>query len=129
MLLRRELWRRGLRYRLHGKHLAGKPDLVFARDRVVIFCDGDFWHGRKWAQRRKRLASGANASYWIAKIESNMARDKRITAQLKSEGWLVIRIWESDIAADPQRAGSAISTAVLKRRGQRERATRPSYRV
>lgn len=129
MLLRRELWRRGFRYRLHGKHIAGKPDLVFGRDRVVIFCDGDFWHGREWTQRRKRLASGANANYWIAKIESNMARDKRISAQLQSEGWLVIRIWESAIAADPLSAGSVIAKAVRRRRSQRARVTRPSARA
>lgn len=68
--------------------------------RIVIFCDGDFWHGRNWNKRRRTLASGSNARYWIAKIESNMQRDARLRRRLRREGWSVIRVWESDIHRD-----------------------------
>lgn len=119
MLLRRELWRRGYRYRVHGRQLVGKPDLVFTSLRVVIFCDGDFWHGRDWRERKDRLSGGTNAEYWIAKIESNIARDERVTAQLRSEGWHVIRIWESDIKKHPHRAATLIGRVLLRRKSLR----------
>src|SRR6266550_2999750 len=56
--LRKALSSLGLRYRLHVKRLPGRPDVVFIRSRVAIFCDGDFWHGRKWKARRSRLKTG-----------------------------------------------------------------------
>jgi len=96
-LLRSALWRLGFRYRLHSRHLPGRPDIVFAPQRVAIFCDGDFWHGRDWPSRRAKLARGANGEYWIAKIESNIRRDSATTVQLKTLGWYVIRVWESEI--------------------------------
>ena len=73
--------------------------MVFRSDGVVVFCDGDFWHGKDWAERRNALARGANAEYWIGKIEGNMERDRRNNEVLRSEGWTVLRFWESDILA------------------------------
>ena len=58
MALRRALWQRGLRYRLAVRDLPGRPDIVFARERVLVFCDGDFWHGRNLAARVRKLALG-----------------------------------------------------------------------
>ena len=55
LTLRRELWRMGLRYRKHATTLPGKPDIVFVRARVVVFCDGDFWHGRNWESCKEKL--------------------------------------------------------------------------
>lgn len=77
--------------------MLGRPDFVFRFARLVVFVDGDFWHGRRFQERRQRLQRGHNASYWIAKIASNKARDRRVTATLRREGWLVIRLWESDV--------------------------------
>lgn len=108
MLLRREIWQRGIRYRLHDKRLPGSPDIVFSRARVAVFVDGDFWHGRHWAQRRKRLLLGANADYWVAKIESNRARDRANTRRLRQLGWTVIRLWETDVRRDPAGAAGAV---------------------
>src|SRR6201991_1052779 len=93
VLLRKELWRCGLRYRLHAPDLPGKPDIVFRSARLVVFCDGDFWHGRRWKQRRDRLDRGANAPYWTAKIAANMERDRRNNHTLRATGWTVIRLW------------------------------------
>ncbi len=83
LLLRRELWRRGYRYRIHARDLPGRPDLIFRGARVAVFCDGDFWHGRDWTERREKLQAGANGAYWIAKIESNMRRDLRTNELLR----------------------------------------------
>lgn len=97
LLLRRELWHRGLRYRLHDPKLPGKPDIIFPRAKLAVFIDGDFWHGRNWPQRKTRLARGVNARYWIAKIEANIQRDRRVSEQLRRMGWTVIRVWETDV--------------------------------
>src|SRR6266852_3760749 len=78
-LLRSTLWRRGLRFRKNLKGLPGKPDIVFAGARVVVFCDGDFWHGRNWRRLSAQLQRRANAAYWCEKIRSNMIRDERTT--------------------------------------------------
>jgi len=66
-----------------------------------VFCDGDFWHGRNWQSRRKKLQQGANASYWVAKIASNIKRDRKNNRLLEKSGWHVIRVWETDILKDP----------------------------
>lgn len=97
LLLRRALREKGLRYRLHAKDLPGKPDIVFRRQRLAIFVDGDFWHGRNWEERRKKLENGNNSEYWVAKIGYNIERDKKNTALLEGMGWVVIRIWETDL--------------------------------
>src|SRR5688500_16038130 len=71
-LLRSAMWRMCFRFRKNVSDLPGRPDIVFRQQRIVVFCDGDFWHGRNWAQRRRKLINGANSSYWIAKIRSNI---------------------------------------------------------
>src|SRR5713101_3726164 len=81
-LLRSTLWRRGLRFRKNLKDLPGKPDIVFTGSRVVVFCDGDFWHGRHWRRLSSQLKKRANADYWRKKIRSNMIRDERTTGLL-----------------------------------------------
>jgi len=116
--LRRELWRLGLRYRIHYKGLPGKPDIVFPSAKVAVFCDGDFWHGREWQSRERRLRIGANSSYWTAKIRANIARDKRNTLALRKAGWAVIRAWESDIARDSERIAASIADLVTRRRSR-----------
>lgn len=104
MVLRRALWREKLRYRVAVKHLPGKPDICFMRAKVAVFCDGDFWHGRNWARRRRKLAKGANSTYWVAKIQRNMERDRETDARLSALGWKVLRFWESDLLKDPRPA-------------------------
>jgi len=119
MLVRRELWRRGYRYRLHRRDLPGRPDLVFGPARVAVFVDGDFWHGN--AGRVRELDSLAdlfpsNTEWWVNKIEANMARDERVTSELEELGWLVIRAWESDILRNVGGVVDQIAGAVDSRR-------------
>jgi DNA mismatch endonuclease (patch repair protein) len=101
LLLRRELWKRNYRYRLHSKRLIGKPDIVFSRRRIVIFVDGDFWHGRALLEEGldglKRGIRTKRASWWIAKIEKTVERDRIVTEILRSSGWKVLRFWESEV--------------------------------
>ena len=115
IMLRQELWGLGLRYRKHVSKLPGKPDIVFERARVVIFCDGDFWHGRNWEKQRAKLSHGTNAPYWLEKIASNRERDARNNAILAESGWLVIRLWETDIKRDSRTIAQQIAGCVHAR--------------
>lgn len=114
LLLRRALWRLGLRYRLDVQGMRGRPDIVFPRQRVAVFCDGDFWHGRDLEQRIAKLATGHNSVYWAEKIKTNVARDKRTTDELERLGWRVIRIWESEIRCSSPDAAQRVA-ALLQR--------------
>src|SRR2546426_196640 len=83
--LRKALWRLGLRYRIYSSRLPGKPDLVFASARVVIFVDGDFWHGRVLRDRDEaalRATFRRRRGWWVRKIRGNVARDEYVTKQL-----------------------------------------------
>jgi DNA mismatch endonuclease (patch repair protein) len=112
LLLRRNLWRLGLRYRKNATDLPGKPDIIFRRARVVVFCDGDFWHGRNWKRLQEKLKAAANSAYWLPKIARNRQRDVEQTAALKGQGWLVIRLWEGDVKRDPSSAARRVADVV-----------------
>lgn len=108
VLLRRMLWKMGARYRKNVTGLCGKPDLVFPRARIVVFCDGDFWHGRNWESLRRKLEMRANAPYWVQKIQANRERDRRTRARLRRAGWCVIALWEVEVRSDPTAAAARI---------------------
>jgi DNA mismatch endonuclease, patch repair protein len=98
--LRRALWAAGCRYRKHVAKLPGRPDVVFPGARLCVFCDGDFWHGRDWESRQRKLRLGSNSDYWLAKIHRNIERDRQNTQRLQEMGWTVLRFWESEIQSD-----------------------------
>ncbi|MFP3939833.1 MAG: very short patch repair endonuclease [Thermoanaerobaculia bacterium] len=118
VLLRSVLWRDGCRFRKNVSNLPGNPDIVFTRCRVAIFCDGDFWHGRHWEERRRKLQAGTNAAYWVEKIRRNRERDREYTHLLEEGGWLVLRFWETDILADPDGIAQEV-LRVVDQRGHR----------
>lgn len=95
LLLRSELWKRGLRYRKNYKELVGKPDIVFVGKKIAIFVDGKMWHGYDWKNQKNDFKS--HREFWIPKIERNIERDKEVTEQLHSDGWTVLRFWDFDI--------------------------------
>src|SRR5215510_10159117 len=84
VILRRELRKLGLRFRTYAPQIVGNPDLIVSRARVVIFCDGDFWHGRHWRRLRQDLLNRHNAEYWIAKIANNRKRDREVNRRLRA---------------------------------------------
>lgn len=93
--LRKELYRRGYRYRANSKYIFGHPDISFKKYKVAIFCDSEFWHGKNFEVNKAKLHS--NLDYWIPKIERNIARDEEVNAHLKAEGYVVIRFWGEEI--------------------------------
>ena len=99
LLLRSELWKRGLRYRKNYKKLVGKPDIVFVGKKIAIFVDGKMWHGYDWENQKNDFKS--HRDFWIPKIERNIARDKSVNQQLKNDGWTVLRFWDFEIKKTP----------------------------
>lgn len=97
MLVRRAVHRAGFRYRLHAKHLPGKPDLVLLRHKVVVFVHGCFWHGHICREARRPRS---NLDYWTPKIEGNMRRDAAATASLQALGWRVVVVRECTVMED-----------------------------
>ena len=96
MAIRRELHRRGLRFRVNVKGLPGRPDIVFARARIAVQVDGCFWHGCP----DHAVTPKANADWWKAKLATNRERDARNDQLLANEGWLVLRVWEHEAPAE-----------------------------
>lgn len=95
MFVRRLLYSMGYRYRLHGKALPGKPDLVFAGRKKVIFVHGCFWHGHD-CKRGARVPS-TRQDYWLAKVGRNKERDFRNVSSLEQAGWDVLTVWECEL--------------------------------
>ncbi|RPI66549.1 MAG: very short patch repair endonuclease, partial [Ignavibacteriae bacterium] len=87
LLLRRELWRLGVRYRKHVRSVIGHPDICIKKYRLAIFIDSEFWHGKDWKDRKSDFKS--NRSFWIGKIERNIQRDIEVNKALLESGWAV----------------------------------------
>jgi DNA mismatch endonuclease (patch repair protein) len=98
LLMRKTLWALGIRYRIHNKLLPGNPDVVIKKSMLIIFVDGEFWHGYNWKQKRESIKT--NKDFWIAKIERNMQRDISSTIKLEALGFTVLRFWEKQIKTE-----------------------------
>lgn len=95
MLVRKFLYRNGFRYRLHAKTLPGKPDIVLAKYKTVIFINGCFWHGHQACG--SYLKPKSNIEFWNNKFENNMSRDKKNLAAIAAMNWKTIVIWECEL--------------------------------
>ena len=109
-LVRSALHKQGLRFRKHVRHLPGKPDIVFPRQRVVVFIDGDFWHGWRFPQWQHKLSP-----FWQKKIRDTRERDQRNFRQLRRSGWIVLRFWEHQVKNSLQDVLHHIQTALAER--------------
>ncbi|KER05684.1 putative NmeDIP very short patch repair endonuclease protein [Marine Group I thaumarchaeote SCGC AAA799-E16] len=81
----------GYEYMMYPK-MYGNPDFVLEKEKIAIFCDGDFWHGYNYAKKKK-----PGKKFWSNKIERNMARDKKVSRRLRRDGYSVLRFWEHDM--------------------------------
>lgn len=117
MALRKALWRKNLRYRVNYKRLPGKPDIVFTKQKVAVFCDGDYWHGHNWAIRGLPSLEEELAGYsefWRTKILRNIERDEENNKALRALGWTVLRLWESDIKKDLDECVRVVEEAIFE---------------
>ncbi|MEQ2846471.1 very short patch repair endonuclease [Bilophila wadsworthia] len=112
LLLRSALWKRGIRYRKNYKILPGKPDIVLTKYKIVIFCDSEFWHGKDWNEKKKKIKT--NREYWLNKISSNIQRDIRIENELTKMGWTVLRFWGDDIIKNTNYCINIIEEAIFQ---------------
>ena len=115
----RELRKLHLQFKNNVDCLPGRPDIVFSRNKLAVFCDGDFWHGRDWRRLRRKLLNAHNGKYWAAKIERNIVRDKDVEIALNGDGWRVIRFWETDINRKSARIAEEISELLKVAHGHR----------
>jgi DNA mismatch endonuclease (patch repair protein) len=120
-LVAKALWARGLRYRLRTRTRWGRPDIVFGSRKIAVFVDGCFWHGCPEHYVRPR----SRTSFWGAKLEENVRRDRTQTRALEAAGWVVLRFWEHDIFTRPNWVANRVARACAGWRVQH----RVSWRV
>src|SRR3989338_3685173 len=94
VLIFSELKKRGIYFKKHGS-LLGNPDIVFPKNKIVVFIDGDFWHGFDYEVRKTKLPD-----YWVKKIKRNIERDRKYRSTLRVQGWKVLRIWEHQVLSN-----------------------------
>ncbi len=112
LALRRALHARGLRYRVH-EALPGKPDIVFRGPKVVVFVDGEFWHGKDFDTLTTQLKT--RRDFWLRKIRTNMERDRRNDRELARMGYKVLRFWGRDILQGPDAVAEAVKSHMICR--------------
>lgn len=105
LMVRRLVWATGWRYRLHGKTLPGKPDLVFTPRKKVIFVHGCFWHAHEGCPRA--TVPKTRVEFWMHKLKTNKERDARHLVELRRMGWRVLVVWECELR-DLDRVGKRI---------------------
>lgn len=96
----------GYKYEMYPA-MDGNPDFALSGKKIVIFCDGDFWHGYDYESKKK-----IPKKFWRDKIEGNMKRDARISRKLRRDGWSVLRFWEHDIEENPEKCRSRIARKI-----------------
>lgn len=92
LLLRRALHARGFRYRLHGRDVPGKPDLVLPKHQAVVFVHGCFWHHHQGC--RFATTPSTRPDFWQAKFTANRSRDAKVASMLTRDGWRIATVWE-----------------------------------
>jgi DNA mismatch endonuclease (patch repair protein) len=102
--IRKLLWARGKRYRIHDKSILGKPDLTNKSKKTAVFIDGCFWHGCVECYREPK----SNVSFWREKLISNKARRVRVRANLIDGGWIVLEFWEHEVIRNADKVISQI---------------------
>lgn len=114
ILLRNELWKRGIHYRKNCNKVFGHPDIALLGLKIAIFCDSEFWHGFDWENRKNDIK--VNRDFWISKIERNINRDMIVTETLKNQGWYVIRFYGKDILRNTSQCADKVERTINERK-------------
>lgn len=110
MTVRHYLHAQGFRYRLHNKKLPGKPDIVFAKYRTVIFVHGCFWHGHQ--NCKYFTIPKTRTEWWLKKIKANINNDFKAVKALKKGGWRIINVWSCQLKGNPEKVLEKISISL-----------------
>jgi len=94
-----------IHFQRHYSRATGKPDIAVPKKKIAVFIDGDFWHGYKFEQWKRRIPK----EYWREKIASNIARDTRNRHALRRQGWRVMRVWGHELKKNPDRTFAKIA--------------------
>lgn len=121
-LVQNELRALGLRFRRHNRSLPGSPDISFPNERVVVFVDGDFWHGWRLPAWEHKLRP-----FWREKLRTNRRRDLRSFRKLHSLGWQVIRIWQHQLNRNREKCIQRVLQAVSRDMGELKTRAHFSY--
>lgn len=113
VFFRKALWHRNVRFRKNCMHILGTPDIAIKKYRLIVFLDGDFWHGRDYHGVRN------HKKFWDEKIKRNRERDLEYTIRLRDEGWIVLRFWESEIRNDLDRCVDTVVETIDKAKRKR----------
>ena len=125
VVLRKALWHKGYRYRKNYKDLPGKPDIVFTKQRVCVFVDSEFFHGKdyesgykskKYNSLKEQLEHSNNSEFWMNKIRRNIERDREVDAELHGLGWSVLRFWSKDVLKRTDECINAIEEIIFAER-------------
>ena len=109
LILMTELRRSKIKGFKYQEKITGNPDFVFKDQKVVVFCDGDFWHWYKFKTWKDKLNK-----FWQKKIANNICRDMVVNLKLKKEGWTVVRLWGHTIKQNPSYCIKKIKVAIGK---------------
>ncbi len=112
LLLRKALWRKGIRYRKNYKKLPGAPDIAITKYKIAIFCDSEFFHGYNWEIKKQKL--GNNREYWIKKIERNMERDRENDFKLIAMDWVPVHFWGQEIQKQTDECVGAVEDLIFE---------------
>ncbi|KKS31591.1 MAG: Vsr domain protein T:G mismatch repair endonuclease [candidate division WWE3 bacterium GW2011_GWF1_42_14] len=97
----------GIPYEKHYK-IIGKPDVVFPKQKIAVFVDGEFWHGKSFSKWKNNISE-----FWLQKISDNRKRDRKVNKLLRNDGWSVVRIWGKEITKDSEKVKRKLAKSLL----------------
>ncbi len=122
IILRKALWHRGYRYRKNYSKLPGKPDIVLTKQRLCVFIDSEFFHGKgfeccydsaKYASLREQIEHGSHPGFWLNKIQRNIKRDREVEVELRALGWYSLRFWSREVLKNTDECVRTIEEQIL----------------
>ena len=126
ILLDNALKKQGLKYTKNDTSVFGKPDFCFKNEKIAVFCDSEFWHGKKMLEGEKFKT---NSEFWKNKIQKNINRDNEVTEKLKSDGWKVIRFWGKEIETNLINCVNSVRFELQKRTKKSKTTQKKIYKT
>ena len=116
----------GLSYTKNDNSVFGKPDFCFKNEKIAVFCDSEFWHGKKMQEGEKFKT---NKEFWESKIQKNINRDKKVTEKLEADGWKVMRFWGKDIEKNLENCVNLVKLELSKSSEKTEKPKNKIYKT